>query len=377
MNLSRRLLAIGLAVSLAWVSMPFAVLGQERVDPPPTDESMKEQATRLDPKNSVAGRLEAIAWLNRHSEAHNAHLAIPALERCIRDDREARVRAYAIESLALIAGASPLDGAREKPEDSCPVVIIEAMLDEEEMVRQFADVYAGQFASYAPGSLDVLLRCAKSENVDVRADCVSHLARAGSKDERALEGIERAKKDESFAVRHNAHVAMFQATDDLAEHLAYLIRLQEDPDGVLGQVDPDSEVGRRELTIRNLACIGAAMSVVKWSDERPDDLAPALLGLLADPSPEMRRGAARLIGASAVKVDLALHDGKNSLEPPPVAAKAQQPPQRSNVAVRFEKLKAEDRLRELRDDDPDRTVRAAARMALGQLATVREKGPPR
>jgi HEAT repeat protein len=290
------------------------------------------------------------------------------LGRCIREDPDAGIRADAVGTLARIA-----EGRREP----CPLVIIEAMLDKDEQVSQTAGAQAGRFKTFAPGTVDVLLRCAGSDDPRLRGECLGHLARAGGKNKKALEVIEKATRDKSFGVRHNARVAMFQATDDLGEFLAYLICLQEDPDGVLGPVDADSEAGKRERTTRDLASLGAAMLVVEWSDRRPDDLAPALLKLLAAPSPTMRRGAARLIGASAVKVDLADHDWDKLLVGPPEPPKAQKPPQRSNAAVRFEKLKAEDRLRELRDGDPDHTVRAAAHMALERFATVREKGPAR
>jgi hypothetical protein len=90
----------------------------------------------------------------------------------------------------------------------------------------------------------------------------------------------------------------------------------------------------------------------------------------------MRRGAARLIGASAVKVDLKDTDWKKSLEQPEIPGQPPRPPQRSKVAGQFEKLKAEARLRELRDNDPDLSVRAAARTALERLASVREKDRP-
>ena len=51
------------------------------------------------------------------------------------------------------------------------------------------------------------------------------------------------------------------------------------------------------------------------------------------------------------------------------------PPQKSRVAVRLEALKVEERLRKLRDEDPDRSVRDAARQALARLAGVQGKKP--
>jgi hypothetical protein len=91
----------------------------------------------------------------------------------------------------------------------------------------------------------------------------------------------------------------------------------------------------------------------------------------------MRRGEAFLIGGCAVKVDLADADWmkwwfEGSSDPP-----KDKKLQRSDAASRFEKLKAEERLRELLDDDADHTVRGAAATALKRLAAVSEakRGP--
>jgi HEAT repeat protein len=276
------LFAVGLAISPVLASVAPAVLGQQRVDSPPTDDEFKEQIKRLQPKNSVPARSEAVKWLERHAEAKNAPLAIPALERCIRADPETKVREAAVECLALIA---------QKQQVPCPLSIVEAMLDKEEFVSQAAVALADQFKRFAPGSVKVLLRCARSDNPRLRGNCLTTLARAGGKDREVLEALEKAKQDKSFGIHHNAHCALFQANDNLEEFLTYLIRLQEDPEGVLGQVDTNSETGKQEMTTQNLVRISAALLVIGWSDQRADDLAPALLKLLRSPSPILRRGA--------------------------------------------------------------------------------------
>jgi hypothetical protein len=87
----------------------------------------------------------------------------------------------------------------------------------------------------------------------------------------------------------------------------------------------------------------------------------------------MRRGAVRLIGVSAAKVEPNVErDWKKLLERWPELPKLQQPLERSKVAIRFEQLKGEERLYELRDNDADPTVRQAARITLERLAMVRE-----
>jgi hypothetical protein len=372
-------LTLGLAVCPVFASIPSPILAREPVEPQATDSEFKVQMKRLEPANTVLVRLEALKWLKGHCGAKNAAQAIPMVEQCIRADPEAIVRNAAVEGLASLA---------RKRQEPCPLAIIEAMLDKDEMVSQTADLNAGHFKRFAPGCVEVLLRCARSANANLRGSSLLHLAHAGGKDGRGLEAIEKAKDDKSFGVRHNAHCALFQANNNLQEFLTYLIRLQEDPAGVLGPVDTKSEDGKRELTVRNLAVLGSAAIVIEWSEDRAPDLAAALMKLLADPSPKIRRGAARLIGASAAKVELADIDWKTLLEPladadkwkkllEPLADadKSQKPLQRSKAAVQFEKLKIAARLRELRDNDPDQRVRQAARTALERLAAVLEKAP--
>jgi HEAT repeat protein len=350
---------------------------------PPTDAAFNEQIRKLDAKNDRAARLDAVSWLNSNSREKNAGVAIPALERCIRDDPDREVRRQAVLSLGLIA---------KHQDRACPLAVVEALLDKEDLVRWQASECAGLFKAYAPGSVEVLLRGAQSEDAEQRSTNLLHLGRAAGKDPKALEVIQKARRDKVFDVRHTAHCALFLANDKLDEFLVYLIRLREEPDAVLAPVPDDAEAQKRDRAQRNLILIGSAMRFMEWSERRADELAPLLLKLLDDKSPVLRRGGANLIGATAVKVDLSREpgvgvldsfkgDGIGALLPyiePDAAVKPgpverAKPPEPSKAALLFEKLKAEDRLRELRDKDPDRGVRDAARNALARLAAVKPK----
>jgi HEAT repeat protein len=345
-----------LAVSLLLGSKFSVALGG--IEPPATDADFQKQIKRLEPKNYKPERLKTANWLYRHSQAKNAHLARSALERCIRDDAEPDVRSAAVQSLAAIT---------QKRQEACPLAIIQAMLDKDAMVSQYGDACAGWFKTYSPGTVEILLRCAKSERTTIRSNCLHHLACAGGKDQRVLEAIKYAAQDKSLGVRHNAHVALFHATDNLADFVAYLVRLQEDPDSVLGQLDPDSDPDQNERESREMARLGSAILFVEWSGKRPAELAPALMDLLTDRSPKVRRGAARLIGATVVKTDL-----PDKRDKQPDSSKVQMPPQPSNTAIVFKALNAENRLSKLATEDPDPTVRAAALSALKRFASIKK-----
>jgi hypothetical protein len=357
----------------------------------PTDAEFAEQLKLLQPKHDKETRLRALGWIGVNScDKHDA-LAIPALEKCIRDDPKWEVRQRAVSELSRIARRL------DKP---CPLVILEALHDKEDLVRYQAVECAGLFKTFAPGSAEVLLRGVKADNAELRSSSLYFLARVAGKDRKALEAMEKAKQDKVLDVRHSAHMALFIAKDKLEEHLPYLIRVREDPASVLSPVPEDSEQGKQERMYRNLVLLGMGIEMIGWSETRPDELAGVLMKLLKDDSAVMRRGAARLIGACVVKQELPIPRNTDPLTPPtwkrgwmesllPYSesevdgrlekdSKSKETLQKSKAAQRLEKLAVESTLRRLQDDDPDRSVRDAARWALERLlaaAAADDKGP--
>lgn len=365
MTISRFLQVLCLALPAAFLVPAVADGAQEKALLPPTDAEVQAQIKHLDQKNTVAERLAALEWLHGHAKAKNAGLAIPQLERTIRRDPESKVREQAVACLGWIV---------RKRKEPCPLLIVETILDKDLYVSQMADGITGNFKKLAPGSVEVLLRCAESEAPRIRGGSLSHLARVAGKDKKVLAVIEKAKSDKNYGVRHNAHCALFQANDNLEEILVYLIRLQEDTDAVWGPVDAKTKDGMEEITRRNLAILASVLQINHWTENRAEDLARALLKLLASESPKVRRGAARLIGASAVKVDpnkFELNDVKKQLLPGDEPINAENPPERSKAANLLEKMKVEDRLREMLESDKDPSVRSAVRLTLERFAKTR------
>ena len=344
-------------MSLSFISFATISLGlnQPPDEPQPKVEDFNKRTSQLEIKNSAAERLEAIKWLTARAESIHASLAVPGLERCLKTDPDAEVRGQAVQCRAMIAA---------KRNESCPLSVVEAMLDKDESVSQLAATCGELFKTFSPGSSEILLRCTKSKNAVLRSGCLTLLARAGGKEKNVVEAIRQARKDKSFAVRHSAHVALFQTTDDLPEYLTYFIRLQEDPEGALGRLEGDADDVNRERVTLELARLGSATLIAKWSDDRPSELASALVKLLGDPTPAMRRGAARLIGAASQKIDQ-----KSGTEPSKGRKRTRQPEPSSAVPY-FQKLNAMSRLRELAENDIDATVRNAAGAAMKTLAAV-------
>jgi HEAT repeat protein len=351
-----------------WHSALHAVSGKAP-DPRPTDKEFENQLRRLESKDAKGARLQALTWLNRNRAAKNADLAIPALERIVREDPDAEVRLQAVPVLALIVN---------NLKKSCPRVIIEAFLDKDLQVRDQATACTGLFNSFAPDSVEVLLACAKAENPNVRSESLRILALAAATNPNALDAIEKGKLDPTFHVRHAAYCAKFQANGKLAEFVPYIIRVREDPEGALRPVSNDPEIRKQEQCMRTLFQMGCAIKLIAWSDERPNELAQVLGDLLEDKSPIIRRGAARLVGITATETVLRIPDESGT---DPLAelekelkedSQSKRPPRKSKVAAQFEKLKVEERLRRLRDHDADESVREAARTSLQRLASLHE-----
>jgi hypothetical protein len=374
-------------VFLALVLSAGVAYGQS--DPPAKDPPFAERLRGLEAKNEKTQRLQTLQWLNQKVDEQNAALAAAALERCIREDPEGEVRQRAVA--ALCHWANRLG----RP---CPLAVIRALSDSVDEVRWEAAAWAAVFKTFAPGSTEVLLHGVTADKAELRSTSLLLLARAAGKDPKALEAMEKATEDKVFDVRHSAHLALFRARDRLDEHLPYLIRIREDPASVLTPGPADSEVAKEERAQRNLFLLTIAMQVMEWSESRADELAGVLMKLLDDKSAVMRRGAANLIAASVNKVELPAQrpgdplglagmpkDGwASSILPyidPEGAAKREKDarpaerPQKSKVARCLEKLQVDDRLRKMGDNDPDRSVREAARHALEQLAGLSEKKP--
>jgi hypothetical protein len=363
---------------VAWSSfLPCLHQGAAQPPAPPTEAEIRERIQRLEQSKDAPVRLEALQWLRKHVAARTAPLVIPVLERTIIDDPVSNVREEA--ALALSAMARKL----KRP---CPLALVQAIFDEDVSVHQTAAALALQFTAFAPGTVERGFRAAWSEDATLRTDGLHLLALAAPQDEKALAVIETARNDRSFQVRHNAHCFKFLANDKLDEYLVWVIRMQEDR-SVLDPVPQDEALRKQEENMRNLAILGSAMQIVEWCEKRPDDLAAALLPLLDHKSPVVRRGAARLIGAAAIKTDLSSPKSGSDLMakefsylfpesesgPPKPGNQPKLRLEESKVAPCLEKRKARERLEKLRDNDLDRAVRQAALSALERLARLRGK----
>jgi hypothetical protein len=357
----------------------FAALATANAQPTPTDAEFRAQIQRLDRKFDLTFRLTALKWLADHPTAKHADLALPALESVLRKDGEVKIREEAAVALGTLV---------KRLGKPCPLALVEAVLDENVYVRQAAEAFGNRFTTYPPGAVSTLLRGVASEDAMIRTYCHGLLARAAPGDERVLAIIDAATHDKIFQVRHNAHCAKFLANNNLSEFLTWIVRLQEDEEGVFYPVPEDDVLRKDQKSVRNLALVGTATQIVDWCETRPDELADALLQLLDNTSPLIRRGAARLIGAAVMKVNLS-EPGKSenasllnglsyTFQDPEWLKKHDEShshSEKSKACISLEKRRVRNRLIKVSASDRDPLVRNAAEAALRRLALVQEKAP--
>jgi hypothetical protein len=355
-------------------------LSREPLEAPATAAEVEDAIRLLESAKDKTTRSQAITRLKDYAQATAAGQAIAALERCAGDEPDSATRGQALVALALIA---------HHQKQPCPLTLVAALLDKDDEVRGQAMNCLGLFESFPRGAVELLLRGMDSEDRLIRSECVMALGHCG-KDKKVLAAIEKAQADQEFLVRHNARVAAFRATKNLEDYLRYLIRLEGDAAAILSPVPKDVEARQRDEVVRNLVLLGATTGMLEWSEDRAGELAPLLMRLLDDKDPILRRGAARQIALSAVKIDRP-KDGTGRfdwveyimpyIEQDPATrsaakkAESPKPPQPSKLALQLAKLKAADRLQQLASSDPDETARLAAGQALERLERVLYKKP--
>jgi HEAT repeat protein len=293
---------------------------------------------------------------------------IPALTRCVKEDPEPEVRGRAIMALA------GLERRRKRP---CPLVLIEAMLDPVDIVRWQAGVQIALFPDIAPGAAPVLLRGTKSDDPDVRGNILFPLATAARKDPKLLPALRERTKDKDWFVRDCAHIALYRATDQIDDYLAYVAR-ERAAAPKAGPLRKDEAEGAKRLRAqRNLLIISGSALLAEWLQTRPKDVAGALGRMLEDEAAAERSAAANLLADFASMYRLLRGTppagrGKEGAPPPPVFPAANSPEvqaeRAAHLAKQMQELGIAGRLRKLSERDPDPEVRRAAEEALKSLS---------
>ena len=254
----------------------------------PTARDFEEQLQKLKSESQAEERAAVAKWIAANGKSPHSGLATDAMEKLIADDPDGKVRQAALSARFQIARQ------RQEP---CPLSIVRAAIRSMRFVGQRRCGRGSSKRSTPTAHVKLLIDAIQDERAEVRSNCMYHLGDAANKDAKAIEAIERAKKDKIFDVRQAAHIGRFRATDDLNEYVRYLIQLREEPEpcSISSQPDPKN---RGKMTQKNLYVLGSGIVLAASSEERPEELAKTLTKLLDDKSPVMRRGAAIMIGGA-------------------------------------------------------------------------------
>jgi HEAT repeat protein len=366
--MNRSLIRLPVCLFFGW-SLAF---GQPSTAPAPTAAEVREQMRRLDPKNGFYERLKALAWINQRLDSPQLDQAIPALERCLKDDPEPEVRKRTIDTLA------GLQLRRKRP---CPLALIEAMLSQTDVVRWQAGIWVDKFKEFASGSIPILLRGVRSEDPDIRGNILFPLAQAAREDEKLLAVIRDCTKDKDWKVRDCAHIALYHATDQVDDFLIYLARERQAAHKAGPVRKQESAEEKRLREQRNDRMIGAAGLIREWLDSRPIDVGRVLCRMLENEASSERGGAAILLGEFAnidrcVKSKSKRGDIKDSfpsLAPLEENTPEEQAERTAQLAKQMRELGVIDRLTKIAEKDPEKEVRQAAQEALQGLRGQRAR----
>jgi hypothetical protein len=331
------------------------------------EASFAAQARRLEASSPLKDRLEAIAWLIEHHKQPLAAQAMPALVRCVQQDVSADVRGKAAEALALIA-------YEQKPR-VCPLTVIEAFEDRDREVRSLAAGASSMFRVFAPGSVDVLLRCMKNTDPDTKLSAMYILGRVYGKDRKVLEVLRAATADRDIMVRHNAHLSLFTATENVEEEVRYCLRTRLELADEEALPADASEAQKSERFRENMIRLSTLSVLQKFAEEKTDAVARLVLAQLDDPDRTARRAAVLFLddyAAAGEEVRMLVPTGLGREKPLSDKDREKEALSMTRTLVaRLHELKVEDRLRKMSEDDPSQKVRTAAAAALKTLRARR------
>lgn len=254
-----------------------------------TAEEVAELIKGLETDRPKASRTEVVRKL-RDIKGPEGLKAVPSLARLL-EDKDAEIREEAITAIGTITYLN---------KQPCPVALVKSLFDGNADVRLTACTYVGVFEKYPAEARALLLRALEHTDANVRSTAIHPLARVWGKEKEVLAAVKKATKDKNLSVRHNAYAALWSISQDLDLVLPHWLQAVEGMADLKPEVELATQEAKFEQASATLIGLGSAVKLFELTAERPADLAKALLKLLADDSPIIRRAAARTLGAMAV-----------------------------------------------------------------------------
>lgn len=214
-------------------------------------------------------------------------LLIPIEAACA--DENAKVREAAVHAYAVIC---------LHREMICPQVLMDRLGDDDQTVRNAASTYV-PILKHTEASAMRLLPWFESSDRRVRSAVVSTLITLKSDKPRVVELLQKATDDAYFGVVHNAHIGLYETTGELEPLIRYAVAGIEEHASYIQKEDAGELTDEESLdsAYRELLAFTCASIVRREGKKRPKAVAKIVISMLKDPSPIVRRSAARNLGA--------------------------------------------------------------------------------
>ena len=204
-------------------------------------------------------------------------------------DENAKVRDAAVHAYAVIC---------LHREMICPQVLMDRLGDDDRTVRSAASTYV-PILKHTEASATCLLPMIESSDHRVRNAVVSTLITLKSTKPRFVELLRKATSDAYFGVAHNAHIGLYETTGELEPLIRYAVAGIEEHAAHVQKEDAGELTDEESLdsTYREILAFSCASIVRREGEKRPKAVAKIVISMLKDPSPLVRRSAARNLGA--------------------------------------------------------------------------------
>lgn len=254
---------------------PFSALAEDQIT---------AAIERLGKNHAKPDRIAAAQWLRKSEDRHALQATDSLTAMC--KDADADIR---------YASVLTLDTLCRRYARPCPLVLVEAMYDPVYKIRTNAGLIVSLYKQLPHEAVPLLLQHAAHTDVEIRANTLNALGRAGADDALALAVLRQAVHDRDVPVRTNAVAGLWHATDDLSQVVPHWLLFIEE--ALLAETRSNDDAARKDVATLEMAAIGADTQLQKHGRRRPAELCNVLVELLRSDRPVMQRAATKKLAA--------------------------------------------------------------------------------
>lgn len=178
-----------------------------------------------------------------------------------------------------------------------PIELAPVLKHSDPDVRQTAVIGIASVKPFPKQYIPLLIEATKSRNIAVRREAPIAIGKAVGNTPEARAVIEPMFKDEELSVRHNAHVAHFRSTDDMAEWVPHLLKMTANrPPRPRDPTPKEKQHG----DLQKLLAIACVFEIYNLVQTRADEVAKHLLDNIDHKDLEIQLCALRQLRAMCI-----------------------------------------------------------------------------